>query len=54
MKFTGPCTVFIQTKNINEFLQKVGNGQHSNNDDNLATDIGKGAVKGIFEGIFGN
>lgn len=54
MKFTGPCTVFVQTKNINEFLMLLGNNGASEHSDNLATDIGKGAVKGFFDGIFGN
>ena len=53
MKFTGPCTVFIQTKNINEFLQLIGEGGHSESN-NLAKDVGQGAVQGLFNGLFGN
>ena len=54
MKFQGPSTIFIQTKNINEFLMQLGyGGGNSSSSDNIAVDAGKGAVKGILEGIFG-
>lgn len=46
MKFTGPCTVFIQTKNINEFLQLIGTNDDSHS--NLAKDVGHGLLNGLF------
>ncbi len=53
MKFTGPATIFIQTKNINEFIQTLG-GDNNDTQDNIANGVAKGAVKGFFEGLLGN
>jgi len=47
MKFNGPCTVYIQTKNINEFIERFQTSA-SSNDNGLAKDVGKGILEGAW------
>lgn len=47
MKFQGPCTIYIQTKNINEFIDRFQTSSSDNN--TVAKDVGKGMIEGVWD-----
>jgi uncharacterized protein (TIGR00266 family) len=48
MKFAGPCSIYIQTKNFNEFIQQLSSRLPNNRDENPYQNVANNLIDNMF------